>query len=123
MHDARGHTCKAAGTRLDRPVAEPECERPIKHVEHVMEFPMAVRRRTREPGRERAFGEEERSASVFARGLDDDLRRPGVVVLAFSGAVKNRIHVWDLTPRLPLLPAREREPASRRQRSLPRSGS
>jgi hypothetical protein len=53
---------------------------------------VAVRRRTGEPGRERAFGEEERAASVFAGGLDDDLRRPGVMMLAFSGAVKNRIH-------------------------------
>jgi hypothetical protein len=75
-----------------------------------MEFPMAVRRRTREPGRERGLGKEERAAGVFARGLDDDLRGPGVVALAFSGAVKNRIHVWGVTPRLPLLPGRECEP-------------
>jgi hypothetical protein len=51
-----------------------------------MEFAVAVRRRTGEPGRERALGEEERAASVLAGGLDDDLRGPGVMVLAFSGA-------------------------------------
>src|SRR3954451_21626961 len=97
MHDSRRHTRKAAGTGLDRAVAEPEGERPIKYVEHVMEFAVAVRRRTREPGRQRGFGEEERAASVLASGFDDDLRRPGVMVLAFSRAVMNRIHVWDPT--------------------------
>jgi hypothetical protein len=69
-----------------------------------MEFAVAVRRRTREPRRERAFSEEERAASVLAGGFDDDLRRPGVMVLALSGTVKNRIHVSDVTPRLLLLP-------------------
>jgi hypothetical protein len=54
-----------------------------------MEFAVAVRRRTGEPRRERAFGEEERAASVFAGDLDGDLRRPGVMMLAFSGAVEN----------------------------------
>jgi hypothetical protein len=38
-----------------------------------MEFPVLVRRWTGEPGRERAFGEEERAAGVLAGGLDDDL--------------------------------------------------
>jgi hypothetical protein len=69
-----------------------------------MEFAVAVRRRTGKPRRERAFREEERVAGVLAGGLDDDLRRAGVVVLAFSGPVKNRIHVVDLTPRIPATP-------------------
>jgi hypothetical protein len=38
-----------------------------------MEFAVLVRRGTGEPGRERAFGEEERAAGVLAGGLDDDL--------------------------------------------------
>jgi hypothetical protein len=57
-----------------------------------MEFAVAVRRRACEPGRERAFGEEERTVGVLAGGLDEDLRRAGVMVLALSSAVEDRIH-------------------------------
>jgi hypothetical protein len=53
-----------------------------------MEFAVAVRRRTREPGRDGGFGEEERAAGVLACDLDDDLRRPRVMVLALSGAIR-----------------------------------
>jgi hypothetical protein len=42
---------------------------------------------------------------VLAGGLDDDLRRAGVVALALSGAVEDRFHAADSTPRLP--PSRE----------------
>ena len=57
-----------------------------------MQFAVSVRRRTREPGRERAFGKEERTAGVFAGGLDEDLRWASIMVLTLSGPVKHRIH-------------------------------
>jgi len=39
---------------------------------------------------------------VLARGLDEDLPRAGVMVLAISGAIKDRIHgaAWTPRPRL-----------------------
>jgi hypothetical protein len=78
-----------------------------------MEFAVAVRRGTGEPGRERAFGEEKRTAGVLAGGLDEDLRRAGVMMLALSGAVKDRIHGADCTPRLPLSPRQQHAPPAR----------
>src|SRR5688500_14208903 len=65
-----------------------------------MEFAVPMRRRTGERGRERAFGEKERTAGVFASGLYEDLRRPGIMVLALSWTVKHRIHGANSTPRI-----------------------
>jgi hypothetical protein len=114
VDDARRDTRKAAGTGLDRPLAESERERPLEHVEHVVEFAMAVRRGTGKARREHALGQEERTRRVLAGRLDEDLCRPGIMVLALSGAVKDRIHGADHTlPRVRFrLPASARfEPA------------
>jgi hypothetical protein len=93
VHDTRRDTREAAGTGLDRPVTKPQRERPLEHVEHVMKLAVTVRRRTGKPRRQGAFGKEERTAGVLPGGLDDNLRRPGVMVLAFAGPVENRVHV------------------------------
>lgn len=67
-----------------------------------MEFAVPVRWGSSEAGREGALGQEERAACVFARGLDEDLRRASIVVLALAGAIEDRIHGADCTARLPL---------------------